>query len=188
MISILPVNIPLDVLDPVELLLAIHEKTEGLKRAHVAEMIILGATCIGVTPASLQALGFGMIGNDLPIPPFNMVCTNVAGPVEPLYALGRKMMTYYPYVPIGSQMGACCAVASYNGRLYFGLTGDAASAPDLGRLRDFLYEAFAELKDAVGLVPGRPKRRRKVNVTTTAPFGRGSVERSKLQSRDRRER
>ncbi len=163
MISILPVNIPLDILDPVELLCTIHEKTEALKRAHVAEMIILGVSCLGIAPASLQALGFGTIGNDLPIPLFNMVCTNVAGPVNPLYALGRKMLTYYPYVPIGSQMGANCAIASYNGTLYFGLSGDSASAGDLGRMRDFLYDAFAELQAAAGLAPAPQKRTRKPN-------------------------
>jgi hypothetical protein len=159
MISILPVSIPLDIDDPVDLLRAIHERTETLKRTHVAEMIILGSTCLGVAPASLQSLAFGMTGNDLPFPPFNMVCTNVAGPTAPLYALGRKMLTYYPYVPIGNQMGGCCAIASYNGTLYFGLTGDSASAPDLGRMRDFLYESFAELQTATGLAPARQKRR-----------------------------
>jgi WS/DGAT/MGAT family acyltransferase len=159
MISILPVNIPLDVDDPVELLQIIHDKTETLKRAHVPEMIILATSCLGIAPASVQALAFGIVGNDLPIPLFNMVCTNVAGPTVPLYALGRKMLTYYPYVPIGSQMGACCAIASYNGTLYFGLTGDSASAPDLSRMRDFLYEAFQELQAAVGLAPVQKKKR-----------------------------
>jgi uncharacterized protein DUF1298 len=43
------------------------------------------------------------------------------------------------------------SVQSYNQMLYFGLTGDAAAAPDVGRLRDFLDESFTELRKAAGL-------------------------------------
>ena len=80
-----------------------------------------------------------------------MVATNVAAPDYPLYLLGREILTYYPYVPIGDFMGVCCAMASYNGTFYFSLTGDCASAPDLDRLRDFLDQVFGELQAAVGL-------------------------------------
>jgi len=156
MISMMPVNIPLDTHDPVTLLKTIHEKTGALKQAHLAELIVAITTWLGIAPASFHALAWGLLGNQLPMPLFNMVCTNVAGPPVPLYALGRKMLTYYPYVPVGNYMGVCCAITSYNGTLYFGLTGDSASAPDLSRIRDFLYEAFAELQAAVGLAP--PKR------------------------------
>ncbi len=68
-----------------------------------------------------------------------------------MYLLGRKILTYYPYVPIGDFMGVCCAMVSYDGIFYFGLTVDCACAPDLDRLRDFLDDTFTELREASGL-------------------------------------
>jgi diacylglycerol O-acyltransferase len=146
-VSMLPVSVPLDIREPRKLLEAIRHRTEALKHARVADLIHLFATWMGVTPVPLQAL-LGPLATLLPIPPFNMVCTNVPGPQLPLYVLGKKMLTYYPYVPIGNEMALDCAIQSYDHKLYFGLTADTAAVPDIGRLRDFLDEAFASLKKA----------------------------------------
>jgi len=149
-VSMLPVSAPLGVHDPVKLLEQIRERTEALKNARVADLIHLIATWMGMTPVPLQA-AVGPLSNLLPVPPFNMVCTNVPGPQVPLYALGRKMLTYYPYVPIGNQMGVGCAIQSYNQTLYIGLTADAQAAPDVSRLKQFVDQAFHELCQAAGV-------------------------------------
>jgi diacylglycerol O-acyltransferase / wax synthase len=146
-VSMLPVSTPLDVRDPVELLDSIRQRTEALKSSRVADWIHLAATWMGITPVPLQA-AVGPYSGLLPVPPFHMVCTNVPGPQVPLYALGRKMLTYHPYVPIGNQMGLCCAVQSYNQVLYFGLTGGAQAIPDVIRLKRFLDDSFRELRQA----------------------------------------
>jgi diacylglycerol O-acyltransferase len=146
-VSMLPVSVPLDIRDPLKLLDAIRQRTEALKHARVADLIHLFATWMGTTPVPLQAL-LGPLATLLPIPPFNMVCTNVPGPQLPLYVLGKKMLTYYPYVPIGNEMALGCAIQSYDHKLYLGLTADVAAAPDVGRLRDFVDDAFASLKKA----------------------------------------
>ena len=156
-ISLVPVNVPLDLKDPVELLGVVHGRTESLKHAHAADLMALGGSLLAMMPVPVQAMLTGMLSNIVPVLPFDMVCTNVPGPQSPLYLLGRKMMTYYPYVPIGDFMGVCCAMASYNGRLYFSLTGDSACAPDLERLRDFLEEELNELAGSLG---GALRRRR----------------------------
>jgi len=154
-VSMLPVSAPLDVRDPVKLLDEIRRRTEALKNAHVADLIHLIATWLGMTPVPMQA-AVGPLSSLLPVPPFNMVCTNVPGPQVPLYALGRKMLTYYPYVPIANQMGVGCAIQSYNQTLYVGLTADAVAAPDIGRLKQFVDRAFHELCRAAG-VKTRPR-------------------------------
>lgn len=161
-ISLIPVNIPLDMTDPVELLSEIHKRTEALKHGHAAELMVLGGTLLSVMPVPVQSMLVGLLSNNVSVLPFNMVCTNVPGPESALYMLGHKMLTYYPYVPIGDFMGVCCAMASYNGTLYFGLTGDCACAPDLSRLRDFLHDAFMEIREAVGVSTKRrsPVRRK----------------------------
>lgn len=166
-ISILPVTAPLDVRKPEELLQAVHQRTQALKRSHILDLISLGAAWLSATPVPLQVL-IGQLGNVLPVPPFHLVCTNVPGPPVPLYLLGRKMLKSYPYVPIGNDMGFCCATQSYDGRLYFGLTADAAAVPDVHRIREFLEDAFAELRQAAG-VPVTRRRRTKPDRTAAQP-------------------
>jgi WS/DGAT/MGAT family acyltransferase len=150
-ITLAPVNVPLDIADPVELLETIHQRTEAVKHAYAGDLTVLAGSLLATLPVPVQAQLVGMLSNTVPVLPFDMVSTNVAGPDYPLYLLGREVLTYYPYVPIGDFMGVCCAMVSYNGTFYFSLTGDCASAPDLDRLRDFLNQAFGELHAAVGL-------------------------------------
>jgi len=160
-VSMLPVSVPLDISDPAKLLDAVRERTVALKNAHVADLISLMAAWAGSTPAPVQAL-LGPLASLLPLPPFNLVCTNVPGPQFPLYALGREMLTYHPYVPIANEMGVGCAIQSYNHKLYIGLTGDIAAAPDIDRLRKFVDDAFAGLRKAAGVtVPRKRKPRAK---------------------------
>jgi diacylglycerol O-acyltransferase len=168
-ISLVPVNVPLDVKDPMELLRIAHHRTEELKHAHAADLVVLGGTVLAMLPIPVQALLTGVLSNVTPVLPFDMVCTNVPGPQSPLYLLGRKMLSYYPYVPIGDFMGVCCAMVSYNGTLYFGLTGDCACAPDLNRLRDFLDEALAELRERSGCAPKRRARERSKPIAEGPP-------------------
>src|SRR4029077_18380700 len=157
-ISLVPVTIPLDIRRPRKLLAAVHQRTEFLKRVHAAELVSLAGGLIGMFPTSMQGLA-GPIISQLPITPFNMVCTNVPGPQFPLYLLGRKMLHCYPYVPVGGEMAVNCAILSYNGMVYFGFSGDVHAAPDLRRMEDLLMTSFAELRDAVGIKPPQKKKR-----------------------------
>jgi len=153
-ISLVPITIPMDIRNPRKLLAAVHRRTEFLKHAHAAELVSLAGGLIGVFPSALQALAGPMI-SQLPITPFNMVCTNVPGPQYPLYLLGHKMLRWYPYVPVGGEMAVNCAILSYDGTVYFGFSGDVHAAPDLRRLEEFLKLSFEELRDAAGIRPAR---------------------------------
>lgn len=125
-ISVVPVTIPLDIRDPRKLLIAVHRRTEF----HAAELVSLTGGLIGVLPAPLQSF-VGPFMSQLPVTPFNLVCTNVPGPQYPLHLLGHKMVAWYPYVPVGGEMAMNCAVLSYDGRIFFGFSGDVHAAPDL---------------------------------------------------------
>ena len=167
-ISLVPVTIPLDIRQPRRLLAAVHKRTEFLKGVHAAELVSLAGGLIGMFPTSMQGMT-GPLISQLPITPFNMVCTNVPGPQFPLYLLGHKMLHCYPYVPVGGEMAVNCAILSYNGTVYFGFSGDVHAAPDLKRMEKLLKESFTELRDAVGIRPPEKKKlRRKRQV---APMG-----------------
>ena len=155
-ISLVPVTIPLDIHNPKKLLAAVHRRTEFLKRGHAAELVGLAGGLVGILPGVMQAFVGPMI-SQLPITPFNMVCTNVPGPQFPLYLLGHKMLRWYPYVPIGGELALNCAILSYDGMIYFGFSGDAHISPDLACLEKFVQLSFAELRSAAGLSP-QPKR------------------------------
>jgi WS/DGAT/MGAT family acyltransferase len=158
-ISLIPVTIPLDICDPLELLAVVHTRTVFLKHAHAAELVGLSGGLLGIIPSPIQAL-VGPLISQLPITPFNMVCTNVPGPQFPLYLLGHKMRHWYPYVPIGGELALNCAMLSYNGMVYFGFSGDAHTASDLNRLERFLKLSFTELRAAARVNVAAKKRRR----------------------------
>jgi diacylglycerol O-acyltransferase len=159
-ISLVPVTVPLDIRNPRKLLAAVHQRTEFLKRAHAAELVSLTGGLIGMFPTPLQALAGPML-SQLPITPFNLVCTNVPGPQYPLYLLGHKMVSWYPYVPVGGEMAVNCAVLSYDGNIGFGFSGDVHVAPDLRRLEEFLQASFSELREAAGIAPSEKKSPRR---------------------------
>ena len=114
--------------------------------------------CVGATPPPVQAWFWeGVPLVPMPVPLFNLICTNVPGPATPLYTVGRKMIASYPQVPTGYELGIGVAAQSYAGRIYFGLIADSKAAPDVGKLRDYLAASFRELRRAAGLK--RPRRR-----------------------------
>src|SRR5262249_7712131 len=131
-ISFLPVALPLGIGDPLRLLRAVAERTETMKNARAAHLVALLATWIGAAPPPLQAIFWGGIPSiPLPLPLFNLICTNVPGCPSALYALGRKMLACYPHVPTGHELGVNIAVQSYDGRLFCGFTADAKVVADV---------------------------------------------------------
>jgi WS/DGAT/MGAT family acyltransferase len=148
-VSMLLIEVPVGVSDPIERLNAIRKRTEALKRRQVADGIESLGTGINSTPPALQAL-MGM----LPTPPntfANMVCTNVPGPMIPLYTLGHRLQAHYPMIPLGWEMGISLGVTSYDQKLYFGFMADARAGSDVARLKEFSDQAYVELRNAAGV-------------------------------------
>ncbi len=155
LVSLLPVEIPLDLGDPLKRYQHVTAKTVTMKNARVAESLNLFSALMGILPASVQAL-VGAIANT-PFPAFNIVSTNVPGPQVPLYAMGKRMIAYYPYVPVGYAVGCGCAIMSYDQKLYFGLTSDTQAMPDVESLKEFLEQSFVELRKAAGVDEIKPQ-------------------------------
>lgn len=148
-VSMLLVEVPVGVRDPVERLRIINARTTSLKQRGVGEGVEALSSLNSDAPPALQAL----IGS-LPAPPntlANMVCTNVPGPMIPLYSAGRRLLAHYPLVPLGWEMGLGCGITSYDQKIYFGLMADAKAAPDVQRVKEFLDQAYVELRAAAGV-------------------------------------
>ncbi|MGB8887526.1 MAG: wax ester/triacylglycerol synthase family O-acyltransferase [Candidatus Korobacteraceae bacterium] len=170
-ISFLPVTLPLDIRDPQKLFAFVRERMEYLKHARAAEFVGFAGGLFSTVPAAILA-AIGPLASQLPLSLCNLICTNVPGPQIPLYLMGHKMLSWYPYVPIGGEMGVNCAILSYNGTAYFGFTCDVTAVPDPQHLEKFVTRSFAELlrssrnvvksvsEPAASEKPTRPKRKR----------------------------
>jgi diacylglycerol O-acyltransferase len=75
--------------------------------------------------------------------------TNVPGPQHPLHTLGRRLLESYPYVPVIGNVRISIAIFSYDGGLYFGVTGDYDSSSDVGILTNGVERAMDELLAAL---------------------------------------
>ena len=132
--SALLYDLPVQVADPVERLDVVHEQMTELKASHMAEageaLTTIGNLAPPMVVSSVSRMAVRAI-HRLPQRSVNTVTTNVPGPQFPLYCLGREMLEYRPFVPISHGVRVSTAILSYNGRLFFGITGDYATAPDV---------------------------------------------------------
>ena len=159
-ISMLPLTLRLDIADPLARLRHAAAQATAMKRGRVAELIRMGASWLGAIPAPLQTLAGSVLILNTPFPLFHMVCTNVPGPQIPLYVGGKRMLSIYPHVPTGSDVGISVAVESYDQNFYFAFTIDAQAAPDGERIKDLLDASHRELCKAAGIAVSAPPRKR----------------------------
>lgn len=148
-VSALLVEVPVGLTDSLERLDTIRKRTEALKRRQVAAGVESLGEALNNTPPMLQAL----LGA-LPPPAntlANMVCTNVPGPMIPLYSTGKRLLANYPLIPLAFEMGISLGVMSYDQKLYFGLMADAEDGEDVKRLGQFMEQSYVELRNAAGV-------------------------------------
>jgi WS/DGAT/MGAT family acyltransferase len=94
----------------------------------------------------------------LPLP-VNVVISNVAGPATTLYVAGARALTYSPVSIPYHGCALNVTVYSYDGRLFFGLTGARSALPDLRDLAEGLTMEL-QLLAAVPREARAPRRRR----------------------------
>jgi WS/DGAT/MGAT family acyltransferase len=150
-ISAMFVPLPVGISDPVERAKVVRERVEALKEANQARAVDTLLRMMDVAPVPLIAtVGSGpWAGNTL----LNLVCTNVPGPMIPLYCVGHRLLAHYPLVPLTWELGIAVGITSYDQTLYFAFTADAKVVPDVKRLKEFLDQSFLELRTAAGVTP-----------------------------------
>jgi diacylglycerol O-acyltransferase len=154
MLSMLPVEVD----DPVERVLCVHERVAALRRSHEPEAGVVLQALAGLVPFPVLSRGVRWTLR-IPQQQISTVTTNVPGPRTPMTCLGRPVRQLLPVVPIADRVRLGFAVLSYTDRLAFGITADATSSPDVDVLAAHVAASWRELLDA------RPEHRR------TAPAG-----------------
>lgn len=151
LISLMPVEIPLDIKNPVKLFKYVNKKTALIKATQMASGLGMVGAVYGMMPAPVQS-AIGAIINS-PFPVFNTVATNVPGPQVPLYMTGKRMIAQYPFVPIGYNLGMGTAIFSYDQKLFFGIGADTQTMADVDKFKEILDECYVELRKVAGVEP-----------------------------------
>ena len=129
-VSCMFADLPVHVEDPVDRLRVVHDLLAAAKAAHEAEAGEVLVELTGYEPFAGVSAAFRVA---LQMPQRNIVTvtTNVPGPRQPLYLLGRKMTRLLPFVPIAARVRVGVAILSYCNELAFGVTGDYDTVADL---------------------------------------------------------
>jgi diacylglycerol O-acyltransferase len=147
-------ELPIGIADPVDRLNAIRQQMTALKASHQAEATAAINALAVFTPPMLYALGLrstAALLRRVPQRSVHTVTTNVPGPPSALYALGREMLEYLPFVPLSQGVRLGVAILSYNGQVRFGVTGDYDTVPEVQWFCNRIEACVAELIEGAGL-------------------------------------
>ena len=143
-VSLMLPYLPVDIASPAARLAAVRTRVRALRTLHEPEAgrSLTTAAEHGLFPS----VSWGMrAAFHLPQRAIATVTTNVPGPRQTLYALGRPAVAMLPYVPIADRVRIGVAMFSYRDTLSFGITGDYDTTPDLQVLADGIALSMEEL-------------------------------------------
>jgi diacylglycerol O-acyltransferase / wax synthase len=137
-------RLPVGLDDPRERLAQIKGEMDGIKQTKQAVAGDVLSSLSGFAPPLLLALGSRLVTAS---PRLNMhtATTNVPGPQQPVQTLGRRMLESYPFVPVVGSIRIVVAIFSYDGGLFFGVTGDYDGAPDIEILTGGIADGMKDL-------------------------------------------
>jgi diacylglycerol O-acyltransferase / wax synthase len=144
-VGMLTVPLPVAEPDPVRCLHLTHAAMDEAKRSRqVNAQESLMSFAEVAPPAAIALLTRAQATRRI----FNLLVTNVPGPQQELYLLGRRLQHLIPQAPLAANQGLSVAVMSYNGELGFGLLADPEILPRLDGLEQDVHHAMAELHRA----------------------------------------
>ena len=118
-------ELPVGESNPIGRLARVADCMLGLKRSKQPVLAYGLLSALGIAPAAVQDLALGLLSGKASI-----VATNVPGPQQPLYMAGCGLADMMFWVPQTGTVGVGMSILSYNGRVHFGLIGDAKLIPD----------------------------------------------------------
>jgi WS/DGAT/MGAT family acyltransferase len=143
-VSAMFAELPVGIVEPVARLQSMREQMDGLKDSKQAVAGQVLTSLSGFAPPLLLALG-GRLAARSPSLGVQTGVTNVPGPQVALQTLDRRMLESFPFVPVIGNVRISIAIFSYDGGLYFGVTGDYDSSRDVDVLTDRIEASMAEL-------------------------------------------
>jgi diacylglycerol O-acyltransferase / wax synthase len=144
-ITIMAAPLPVGIGDPLRRLSLVRQSMQHLKSSKQAEGAKVMTSLENALPPAILArasrLGFS---SRL----YNLLVTNVPGPQQPIYLMGRRLQELAPLAFLAPEHLLAIAIISYDGQVTYGLLGDADALPDLPDLARHLEDSLAELVKA----------------------------------------
>jgi diacylglycerol O-acyltransferase / wax synthase len=131
--------VPVDVVDPVKHLEAVHERLTATRGERAFQVLDQLAGLMNVLPTSALVAAARRQAETV-----DFTTSNLRGAPIPLYLGGGKIVENYPVGPLAGT-AFNLTMMSYAGELHMGLLCDTAAIEDPKALRDELADAFAEL-------------------------------------------
>ncbi len=150
-------GLPVGITDPAARLAHIRAEMDGIKESKQAVAGDVLSSISGFAPPLLLALGSRLMTLS---PRLNMhtATTNVPGPQQPVQTLGRRMLESFPFVPVVGSIQIVVAIFSYDGGLYFGVTGDYDGAADIAVLTAGIEQGMDDLLALAAPAPKPPRK------------------------------
>lgn len=143
-------NLATHVDDPAQRIQTISASMDGNKKvlSELPQLQVLALSALNMAPLTLAGVP-GFL-SAVP-PPFNIVISNVPGPVDPLYYGTARLDGSYPLSNIPDGQALNITLVNNAGNLDFGLVGCRRSVPHLQRLLAHLESSLKDLEQAVGI-------------------------------------
>jgi diacylglycerol O-acyltransferase / wax synthase len=154
-VSAMFAELPVGVGDPMERLERVRAQMDGLKQSKQAVAGQVLTSLSGFAPPMLLALG-GRLAARSPSLGVQTGVTNVPGPQHALKTLDRRMLESFPFVPVIGNVRISIAIFSYDGGLYFGVTGDYDSSSDIAVLTAGIEVSMNQLLELAEPAPAPP--------------------------------
>ncbi|KRA32546.1 MULTISPECIES: wax ester/triacylglycerol synthase family O-acyltransferase [unclassified Nocardioides] len=155
--TIASMNLWTDLADPVERLKAIHRSSTATKESMEGLTKQAAISFGALSFAPYVAQGLTGLGGRLK-PPFNLVVSNVPGPLEQQHLAGSALESMAPLGVLSHGQGLFIAAFTISGRMSIGFVGDRDRLPHLQRLAVHTGEALDELEKVLAPEGGRRPR------------------------------
>ncbi len=156
-VSAMLVELPANLDNPIDRLMAIHEGTRGDEEDYVAPAADTLAAWAGHAAPTVLANAAraysGMQRTDRRRPAANLVVTLIPGPDFPLYLGGAEFTACVPLGPVLDRMGGNITVMSYRGVLYWGIQACPKTITMAWRLAAAVPLSLDQLLAGAGLAP-----------------------------------
>lgn len=125
------VDLPLDAVEFPELVRIVATEKLQRRSAHEAAGMSVLIEAAGLLPNPLHEMVVRIVGG---MPFANLVLSDVPGPDEPMYLLGRRIAACYPMIPLPTGIGLSIATVSMGGVMSVGIVADPGLVPEASRL------------------------------------------------------
>jgi WS/DGAT/MGAT family acyltransferase len=144
-VSVLIADLPVEFADPADRLAAIRTEMAALKAGNEAAA---GEVLVSIGRFTPYWLSSRLVRAAYRLPQREIVTvtTNVPGPRQPLYGMGRRLVEIVPYVPIASTIRLGVSIFSYCDQVTFGITGDYDTTPDIKVFARAIEKGVRELR------------------------------------------